>query len=156
MPSLRLTCLSIPTPSSRVVSGFRQARHGCPASTDPLASKDFKSVSFSGTPVQVPLHKVEIGLLMRFNKKACTGPVSQHWEAGLDRVDRLLTKRWSVQRKISTIQPVVFPVLIAACQSVHISLSTFERFCGKLNVAIHTFKSTGSHFLSPKVTHRNN
>ena len=124
------------------------------SSTNPSARKEFHALKIAGASVNVPIHRVEIGLLLRFNKKACTGPVSQRWEAGLDRVDRLLTKRWSTERKIATIQRVVFPQLFAGCQSVHISLSTFQRFRGKLNVAIHTFKSTGSHFLSPLVSHR--
>ena len=126
------------------------------SSTSPQVRQAFRSTTFSGSHIQVPVHKVEIGLLLRFNKKACTGPVSQRWEAGLERVDRLLTKKWSTERKIATIQRVVFPQLFAGCQSVHISLSTFQRFRGKLNVAIHSFRSTGSHFLSPLVTHRNN
>ena len=100
------------------------------SSTSPSARKEFQSVKFVGAPVSVPIHKVEIGLLLRFDKKACSGPVSQRWEAGLERVDRLLTKKWSTERKIATIQRVVFPQLFAGCQSVHISLSTFQRFRG--------------------------
>ena len=126
------------------------------SSTHPKARSEFRGIMLAGSQVQVPMHKVEIGLLLRFNKKACTGPLSQRWEAGLDRVGRLLIKRWSIERKISTIQRVVFPQLFAGCESVHISLSTFQRFRGKLNVAIHTFKSTGSHYLSPLVTHLHN
>ena len=91
------------------------------SSTHPKARNEFRGIVLAGSQVHVPMHKVEIGLLLRFNKKACTGPVSQRWEAGRDRVDRLLTKRWSVERKISTIQRVVFPQLFAGCQSVHIS-----------------------------------
>ena len=113
------------------------------SSTSGSARADFEKQTFSGCRVQVPLHRVEIGLLLRLNKRACTSPLHQRWEAGLERVDRLLTKRWFTERKISTIQRVVFPQLFAGCQSVHISLSTLQRFRGKLIVAVHSFRSTG-------------
>ena len=121
--------------------------------TSNAARQQFRGLTIHEHSILVPLHKVEIGLLLRFNRKPCTSPVVGRWEDGLDRIDNLVHKRWSVDRKVATINRVVFPQLFAGCPSVHISLSTFQRFRGKLNVAVHSWKSIGSHFLSPLVTH---
>ena len=122
------------------------------SSTSKKVRQSFGSFQVAGTRVSTPVHKVEVGLLLRFNLSPCIQPVLDRWEAGIKRVERLVYKNWSHSRKISVIRKVVLPQLFAGVQSVHVSLSMLKRIRGKFNVAIHSAKTAASHFLSPLFT----
>ena len=91
------------------------------SSTSLQARKDFQSVKFAGVSVSVPIHKVEIGLLLRFNKKACTGPVSHRWEAARQ------TRTSSASQELRPVYPTCPFVLQYAPGNFPIGFSSQEK-----------------------------
>ena len=127
------------------------------ASTTSLAGrKAMKTWTFQNYPVQVPTHRLELGLTLVFDKKLHTEDVRPRVEAAFQRLERLQVHAWSIDKKISIIQRSVFSFLFAGAETQQFSKSFLDKLRGRCNRVLHSMgnKQAGhaGHFLGPLFT----
>ena len=122
----------------------------------PSGPENYDNVRFDNSPVHVPAHKLELGLTLVFDRRLHVEDVRPGVEAAFQRLERLQSHSWSLDRKTSIIQRSVFPFVFAGAETQQFSKSFLDKLRGRCNRVVHSagHRKAGhaGHFLAPLFT----